>query len=249
MKKELSLGALREDVRKAFEPFARDVLAAYPSGVHSMHVTGSAVSPDYIPGVSDINSVFVLDEMDLRFLEVLAPKGKKYAKRGIAAPLVMTPRYIETSHDVFPLEFLDLKLQHATVYGDDPFQAVGIEREHLRAQCEREVKAGLIGLRAAYLAAMGEPKALAARLIGALTGEVALFRGIVYLRCGGSPIPKEDVLRALAECTGVDGAVFLRVLQLKREKARPGIDELRGIFGEYYRTIERIAETVDEMSV
>jgi len=48
--------------------------------------------------------------MELGFLESLAPKGKKYRKSGVASPLVMTPDYIQNSLDVFPIEFLNIRL-------------------------------------------------------------------------------------------------------------------------------------------
>jgi hypothetical protein len=57
--------------------------------------------------------------MDLKFLKFLAPLGKKFGRKRIAAPLIMTPEYIDTSLDVFPIEFFNIQQLHLTVYGDD----------------------------------------------------------------------------------------------------------------------------------
>ncbi|HAV43580.1 TPA: hypothetical protein DCX15_06170 [bacterium] len=54
--------------------------------------------------------------MDLGFLKLIATLGKKYSRNKVAAPLIMTPRYIERSLDVFPIEFLNLKLIHTAVF-------------------------------------------------------------------------------------------------------------------------------------
>src|SRR5512140_469613 len=116
-----NLTGLLPTVAEKIGPLLHDLLAAHGKNLHSFHVVGSAVIPDYNEKLSDINSVVVLHSMDLRFITFLAPLGKKYGKKRIAAPLVMTPEYITSSLDAFPVEFLDFKLIHRTVFGDDLF--------------------------------------------------------------------------------------------------------------------------------
>jgi predicted nucleotidyltransferase len=94
---ELNLDTLKPAVARKIRPFFTEVLQTYGANIHSVHVVGSALTGDYREGTSDINSIFVLTEMDLKFLEVLAPRGKKYRKEQVAAPLIMTPEYITKS--------------------------------------------------------------------------------------------------------------------------------------------------------
>ena len=60
----------------------QDMLPGHESNIHSFHIVGSAVIPDYNEKLSDINSVVVLHDMDLKFIEFLAPLGGKYGKKG-----------------------------------------------------------------------------------------------------------------------------------------------------------------------
>jgi hypothetical protein len=53
-----------------------DMLREHASNIHSIHIVGSAVISDYNENVSDINSLVLLRDMDLRFLSFLAPLGK-----------------------------------------------------------------------------------------------------------------------------------------------------------------------------
>ena len=172
---------LRDDVIEKYNPFLNEVLTGYREKIHSIHITGSALTADFDPKSSDINSVIVLKTMDLLFLGYLAPLGKKYGKKKVAAPLIMTPGYITTSLDVFPMEFFNIKLLHHTIFGEDLFDDLEINRSDLRHQCERELKVKLIGLRQGYLSSMGDRKILTDNFVNTISGYIPLFRGIILL--------------------------------------------------------------------
>ncbi len=152
---DMNLETLNPSAAKRIEPFFKEILGSYRDKMHSVYVTGTAITDDFNDSISDVNSIFVLKEMDLRFLELLAPLGKTYGKKRVAAPLIMTPSYINSSLDVFPIEFLNFKLIHETVFGEDVFKDIEISRVDLRHHCERELKVKLIWLRQGYLDAMG----------------------------------------------------------------------------------------------
>ena len=160
----LRLDRLSPAVRAKAAPFLEDLARVAGADLHSLHVVGSAVTPDWVEGRSDVNTLLVLREMDLAVLEAIGPLGKRHRRTGIAPPLVMDTAYIAGSLDVFPMEFLELRLIHETVAGEDLLAGLEIGRADLRHQCEREVRSRLVGLRQAYLRSLGEPKALAEAL-------------------------------------------------------------------------------------
>jgi hypothetical protein len=137
---DLSLDKLKTAISKRIKPFLEEILTKFSDKIHSIHITGTAITNDFDEKVSDVNSVIVLNKMDLTFLELLAPLGKKYKKQKVAAPLIMTPDYIKTSLDVFPIEFINFRLIHSTVYGEDILKNLEINRMDLRHQCERDLK-------------------------------------------------------------------------------------------------------------
>ena len=240
---------LKADVSTRFNPFLNEILGAYRKKIHSVHMTGSALTEDYDPKHSDINSIVVLNKMDLKFLEIFAPLGKKYGKKRIAAPLIMTPTYIRSSLDVFPLEFLNIKILHATVHGEDIFKDLEIKRRDLRHQCERELKAKLIGLRQSYISAAGDRQILASGFVDTFSGYIPLFRAITYLLGADAPRRNENVLKALENVSGVSVDVFRLVWKLKRQKEKLSIDQLNTIFEDYYDAIERLGDIIDAFEV
>ncbi|MBI4697592.1 MAG: hypothetical protein HY758_01390 [Nitrospirae bacterium] len=244
---DLSLDKLKPLVAESIKPFLDDVLNKYHGAVHSIHITGTAVTDDFDSKTSDINSIFVLKEMDFYFLEVLAPLGKKYGKDRVAAPLIMTPEYIEKSLDVFPVEFLNFKLIHSTVFGEDIFEYLEIHRMALRLQCERELKSKLIWLRQRYLSSAGDSKLLTQNILSSISGYIPLFRGIIILHGKQPPVRQSDVISNLSEETGINTSSFAKVLMAKHDKGKFSDEELNAIFRDCYSATGKLGKIIDEI--
>jgi len=238
---------LKTEIADRYKPFLEVLLEDHQDKLHSVYIIGSALTRDYDPKKSDINSTIVLHEMDLKFLELLAPLGKKYGKKGIAAPLFMTPAYIDKSRDVFPIEFLNIKLLHHTVFGQDIFKDLDIDRSDLRHQCERELKVKLIGLRQGYISAAGDQKILARGFAGSIAGYMPLFKAIIVLLGRETPQNNPEILSALTDITGIRTDAFKQVLALKSRQTRPTIEKLNIVFENYYKIIEQLGEMIDAL--
>ena len=244
---DINLAKLNPVAREKIKPFLEEILNKYLGKIHSIHVTGTCITDDFNIKRSDINSIFVLKEMDLKFLELIAPLGKKYGKNKVAAPLIMTPEYIERSLDVFPVEFLNFKLIHATALGDDILENIEINRMDLRHQCERELKTKLIWLRQGYISSLGNRKILTEAFVNSISGYIPLFRGIIVLLGKEPPIKQGEAITALAEASCISTDVFAKVLREKHEKIKLSIEELNTIFEDYYAAIEKLGKIVDDI--
>lgn len=239
---------MKESIKKVFDPFLEEILKSYRDGIHSVHIVGSCLTPDYDEKTSDINSIVVLKEMDLGFVEFIAPLGRKYKKRNLAAPLIMTSEYIQNSLDVFPIEFFNFKLIHETVYGEDILNNLSIDRRHMRLQVERELKTKLIWLRQGYISTMGDRRMLVESLKNSIKEYIPLFRAIISLFEADVPVASLDVIKKLEEVTKVNCLIFERILMLKKGRVSPDKDELDKYFEEYYISTERLGKIVDELS-
>ncbi len=243
----VNLKEIIPSVAEKIHPFIEEILQRHSSNIHSYHIVGSAVIPDYNEKLSDINSVVVLRNMDLKFISFLAPLGQKYGKKKIAAPLVMTPGYIKDSLDAFPVEFLDFKLIHKTIHGPDIFMDIEIVRPHLRLQCEREIKTKLIGLRQGYISSLGRKEHITGVLVQSFTGTMALLRAIILLLGQKPPVLRAEVISTFGAATRVDTAVFGNLLLLKAGRIKPSEQELRALFENYYYALEATGKIIDEL--
>lgn len=243
---ELKLDLIKPFVSERIEPFFKEILDGYEN-IHSFHVVGSALTDDFVPNVSDMNSVVVLKEMDLAFLDKVAHLGKKYRKKGIAAPLIMTPEYIQRSLDVFPIEFLNFKLIHETVFGQDIFSELEIAKSDLRMQCEREIKSKLIWLRQSFISSMGDRKLLLENITASISGFIPLFRGIIFLMGQEPPKGSHPVVSTLGSMSHFQADIFEKIHDIKHKKYKPSKTEIESIFEEYYQASETIGRVVNDL--
>ena len=84
-------------------------------------------------------------------------------------PLVLTPAYIRSSVDVFPIEFLDIKENSILLTGVDLLKEIAIDLSRLREQCEREIKGQLVRFRGSFLEVEGDRKGMEQLVIKAIS--------------------------------------------------------------------------------
>jgi hypothetical protein len=102
------------------------------------------------------------------------------------------------------------------VTGDDPFAATEVHPEHLRLQCERELREKMMRLREGYVETHDRPRELRRLLTDSYTTFVALFRGCLHLLGDDVPVHNDEVASAFCARGGIDAAPFHEVDRLKR---------------------------------
>jgi predicted nucleotidyltransferase len=246
---DLKLYNLSAQTQTVIEPFLKDILAKYKEDITSIYITGSVVTKDFHPKYSDINTVIVVKGIEIPFYDFIASLGKRYGKKHIRAPLIITRDYINRSLEVFPLEFLEMKLIHQLVYGADVLKDIKIEKADIRLQCERELKGKLQHLCQGYIKAMGNKITLTDLFVGSLSGYFPLFRGILFLYDHEIPKERGDVLHAINECCGVDMKVYRNLLEIRSRNFYPPVEALKEIFKNLYRVLDTITKKVDELNL
>ena len=177
----LNLDSIITPMQEPIRRYAERLRELGGTNVLTLIVFGSIAAGTFDPGHHTARSALVLQRVDLEMLRQLAKEGAKLGKASIAAPLIMTPDYIEASLDVFPLEFIEIQQRHLCVFGPDHFEGLSFNPTHVRLECERELKTLLISMRQALLSAAGHEK-----LFKTIEAEVAdrlirTLRGLLWL--------------------------------------------------------------------
>src|SRR3989337_375622 len=246
---ELKLSNLPAHVQTVIEPFLKDILANYKEDIVSIYIIGSAVTKGFHPKYSDINTLIVVKGIEIPFYDFIASLGKRYGKKKIRAPLIMTRDYINRSLEAFPLEFMEMKLIHHLVYGEDVLKDIKIEKSDIRLQCERELKGKLQHLCQGYIKAMGNKTTLTDLFVGSLSGYFPLFRGILFLYSHEIPKEKLAFLQALSDCCGVDMKVYRNLMDIRSRNFYPPIEALKETFKNLYRVLDTITKKVDALNL
>ena len=97
---------LHSEVQGNFIPYLEKMSDIHGDNLISVFVYGSAAGENYIPKNSDINSVFVFKDLKFQALKSSLKVISKGICKKIAAPLCLTKDYINSSLDVFQIEFL-----------------------------------------------------------------------------------------------------------------------------------------------
>jgi len=242
------LDKLPSEAAKILEPYAGELLSQDRENILSMAVYGSATGSNFVPGKSNVNLVVIVSKLMLEQLKIyrkLAPKQKKQ----MVAPLFLTREHVLSSLDVFPMELLEIKDNHLTIYGEEIFDELKVELKHLRLQCEREIKSRLIRLRQAYPEVGSKAKSLNVLLIESLTSILPIMRSLIYLgKQDLTPeVSKDQLLNQLCAHFDMDDKVFRRILELKSLKKTPPLPELESLFDQYLHELQRLAQLVDQI--
>lgn len=242
----LELSGLRLYVADRVKPFFERVLEERDDTL-ALHVIGSAVTDDFEPDRSDINTMIVLKEMDLDVLDFLGRLCQEFADSRMRSPLLMTPKDIERWQRLSPIELLAVKLINVPVFGVDLLSEAQISREAVREQCKWDLRRRLIDLSWGYVRAAGRKRELTELLHESVTGLAPLVRGLLYSRGEEPPRTAMPLFDALASLVGTPALSFKEVYWMKLRETRMPVARVRATLKDYYRAMEALIDVVDRM--
>jgi hypothetical protein len=236
-------------VHEPLKLLAEHLRVKLAANLAGLTVVGSSLTDDYVPGRSDINTVVTLERYETAALKAIAGLARPLRKTKVSAPLLMTADYIQRSRDVFGVEFLDLRLTHRTVLGDDPFAKLRVRKRDVRLQCERELKATLIRLRQGYIAAAGNTKLIRDVLIAAAKSMAPLLRAMLWLKGLDRPQTTAPTFEQAAATFDVYLDAVVAAEHWRHEKTRMTDNEIETAFESVYEAVDKLATIVDAQEV
>ncbi len=237
-----------KNIPAALLEFVREVREHSPVALQSIHVVGSVLTPDYQAELSDVNSLFVIQEPQTGFLDFLVDLGERFRRQNVAPPLLMSEEYIQRSLDVFPIEFYSFREIHYTLYGNDILAGLEIDSGFLRLQCEREIKAKLLWLGRIYLETLADNAMLSHALRNAINDYIPIFRAILFLVGKEFSPAAVDTAAAMESILNIDTAVFQDLYAMKKEQAVLERDaELKSLYSNLYTATQLVSDYVDAM--
>ena len=238
-----------QDPKEIFQEITSDYSGLFGDDLLSIILYGSATGQDYHPGKSDINFMIVLTEAGIEKLDRAFDTIKKWRKRKVATPLFLTENYVESSLDVFPIEYLNFQRHHMLIHGKDILRDLSFNPRFMRLQCEREVKGKLLLLRQAFLETDGKGKAMEHVISQSVGAFAAIFEALLSLKKLEPAGGKRDMMRAVAEAFELDSGIFERLVDIREEKTKLGDDEMKKLFQTYLREVRKLAKLVDQLDV
>lgn len=230
-----------------FSAFRDDYAAVFGDDLVSIILYGSGARGDYLPGKSDLNFLIVLQEAALGRVREAMSLVRRWQGRGVATPLFLSPGDIASSQDTFPIEFLNMQAAYTVVAGKDVLGDVHCKADHIRLQCERELKAKLLQLRERYLDTRDRRRQIEALIRESLPAFFSIFQAMLALQ--GTP-PEKDRARLLAETARVidlDVDLFSELAAIRAGQKKLSRERAPALMERYIAEVGRIAAQVDTM--
>lgn len=196
------LAAVPASMRDAVRHYARRLLDHTEDRVQSLTLYGPIAGPRFDPRRQTAQSVVVMPTVELAALRRLAEEGHLFGRARIAAPLVLTPDFLRASLDSYPLELIEIQVEHLVVFGDDAFASLVFDPKHVRLQCERELKTLALAMRQTAVTDGANDESIRRATGPSLAGLLRTLRGLLWLKDRRQPLPPEAML---AEVEGVVG--------------------------------------------
>ncbi len=239
------MGIIPDKLQDILAGLSRDYQQVFGKDLISLMLYGSAASGSWVKGKSDINILVVLTPDGMERLDNGFPLVEKWRKRGVAVPLVMTRKFIDSSLDSYPIEFLNMKNRSVLIYGENVLQPLLIKPEDLRLQIERELHSKILLLCEGYLESTGSARHLRNLIQKSFTAFVALFNAMLYLKQGEAPLDKRDTIREMNRVFTIDANVFMLCMEIRQGTDRLSSKEVKDLFKQYMREVEKLFHIID----
>ena len=240
---------LPEKFEKRLSEFVQTLRDLLGDDLKSIILHGSAARGEFDTKRSDLNLLVVVTDVDYRHLALMAPYTRKWRRQRIAAPLVLSPHYVSTALDVFPLEFIDMQLDRRVLFGEDVLKDVEPSKQAIRHQCEQEARGKLLHLREVLLETALKPRWLKQAMILSVPTFIRIGRHILLLQGEELKHHTDDVLKELRRVADLPLQGLEAAWKIKSGALKPSRREMGGFFESYLNDAVALTRYIDSLAV
>lgn len=237
---------IQAQLKRILGDFTQRLKDIYQGNLVSLILYGSAARGEFIDTHSNLNLLVVLKDIAPEELKKASWLINKYRFKTIS-PLFLTEKYIQSSLDIFPIEFLDMQENYLVVQGLDVLKGLNVDTRNLRFQCEQELKSKLINLRQLYIRINKDKLALRNLLFKSITSVLHILRNVLRLKGKKPAYNKEDIVKELAAEFSIDAFVWAKILSAKNKRIKIGNRDTEDLFVAFVKELEKIVEIVNKL--
>lgn len=186
----------------------------------------------------------VFNELNLNNLLKNSKFMKKFEKASYV-PIFLTRDHIDTSYDVFPLEYINMKSSYNIVYGEDILKDIQISDENIRLESEQKIKGALIRITQVILEEGDKIKRLKNVCFMALEELELGIKGILSLKGIASGENRDD-LEVFEQETNIN---IQPIIEIRNWKNKIEPSDAKKLIFDFYENIEELANFIDKMTI
>ena len=229
--------SIKEELLRDLEKFHRENLL-------SVILYGSALTPDYKPGISDINILVILKDRALNVIGSATGYHRKWEKRNVHISFYFTESFVRDSLDVFPIEFLNMQHHYHVMRGLDVLGELAIRPADLRLQCERELRGKSVHLRREFLLNSGSAKLLQSSMKMTFRDFLPIFKALVFLKGESIPEDRGGMIKKLVAVYDIREDILEKI---HRNAFGKSVSECIRMYYDYSSVIDSLIRRVDQL--
>jgi hypothetical protein len=224
-----------------------ELKASYADELVACFLYGSAASGDFHERFSDLNILCVLTRLSIQILKKAEKTVTWFVRKGNPPPLFLTQEELQEGHDVFPIEFLDMQMNHRLLFGRDVLEDLQISRKNHRLELEHELRTKFLGLRQTFLTVHQDVKALEDLMFRSLSAFITHMRHTLLLTGQPAPLQKSEIIQAFCARSNVDEGLFLDLLKIRKRGGGIPASQVESMFQRYFEEIGKLIKLVDQL--
>ncbi len=213
----------------------------------SVFMYGSKVKYSQELVKTDMNVMVIVKNLSGSDIRACSEIVNKWMKAKNPIPVFMDREEWFHSSDVYAMEYADIKAEHRILYGEDLISDLNVDPDNIRFQCEQETKNLLMRFRQFYLENAHSPKRLKDSFVPLAKTCNAIFKAILRVKFTDIPSEKEDIIKKLAEISGLEASTYIKLLGYKRKQCKMNDKETIAFADEIVDALTKLLDYTNNM--
>ena len=213
----------------------------------SVFMYGSKVKYSQELVKTDMNVMVIVKNLSGSDIRACSEIINKWMKAKNPIPVFMDREEWFHSSDVYAMEYADIKAEHRILYGEDLISDLNVDPDNIRFQCEQETKNLLMRFRQFYLENAHSPKRLKDSFVPLAKTCNAIFKAILRVKFTDIPSEKEDIIKKLAEISGLEASTYIKLLGYKRKQCKMNDKETIAFADEIVDALTKLLDYTNNM--
>ena len=235
------------DARTTAAKLSAHFRTALADELRSFVVFGSLPRGEFIPGVSDLNILVLLESLTTPKLVRAAPLLQQWIRQGNTPPCLYSWAEWAGMQDTFALEIADMNDAREVLWGEDPVAVDAVTYANLRRQTEREIRDTLMHLRLRLMVATSGPTDVGALLLSGFPSFTAYMRAALRLAGEQPGLETRPVIERAAALFGADPTPFLTCFDARRTTPDLAVPLTDPMVDRYMAFVSALLQYVDQL--
>ncbi len=229
-------------LKSILDSYCRELTVTFGEKILSITVIGSAATPDFMAGASDVNVLVILDETEIQDLLRAAPAVNREWKRHHISPRFISLRNLESAFRYFPIDFWSMRERHMTLHGKDFLQEAVFRQEDLRWQLHHEITGLRMRIKQQFWRVFRSVPHARSNLLVVFSSLLHLLRVLFHLKEMEIPESQEELIKQSRETLGIETGFLEEMLKIKQGGVRLRKEQIPSLYEKSLEALRRLSE-------